>query len=153
MDIRHHLDIYTVVQDIHNESSNQSIKTYRVPTMTTFHHSFYGRFQIIYALEIEIGFQTLFISIVFDMLKRNKPLLMNIPCVLGIWGQTPHSEATRGLSKRDDKIISTQHSLHNYGASRWKLQLAENTSRVNHQHNCKIQSTLSPPPDTGEHVS
>ena len=152
MDIRHHLDIYTVVQDIHNESSNQSIKTYRVSTMTTFHHSFYGRFQIIYALEIEIGFQTLFISIVFDMLKRNKPLLMNIHCVLGIWGQTPHSEATRGLSKRDDKIISTQHSLHNYGASRWKLQLAENTSRVNHQHNCKIQSTLSPPPDTGEHV-
>lgn len=78
---------------------------------------------------------------------------MNIHCVLGIWGQTPHSEATRGLSKRDDKIISTQHSLHNYGASRWKLQLAENTSRVNHQHNCKIQSTLSPPPDTGEHVN
>ena len=87
------------------------------------------------------------------MLKRNKPLLMNIHCVLGIWGQTPHSEATRGLSKRDDKIISTQHSLHNYGASRWKLQLAENSSRVNHQHNCKIQTTLSPPPDTGELVN
>ena len=31
--------------------------------------------------------------------------------------------------------------------------LRTNTSRVNHQHNCKIQSTLSPPPDTGEHVN
>ena len=56
MDIRYHLDIYTVVQDIHNESSNQSIKIYGVPTTTTIHHSFYGRLEIIYALEIEIRF-------------------------------------------------------------------------------------------------
>lgn len=36
--------------------SNQSISIYRVPTMTSMYHSFYGRLEIIYALEVKIRF-------------------------------------------------------------------------------------------------
>lgn len=50
---------------------------------------------------------------------------MNIYCALEVLEQTMHSEATLGLSNRDDNIISTQDRLHNYGASWWKVQLAE----------------------------
>lgn len=150
MDIAYHLDVYTVV---HNESSHPSIRIYRAPTMTAIYHPFYGSLEIIYALEMEIGFQTLFISIVFHTLKRNKPLLMNTHCVLGMWGQTVHSEATRGSSKRDDKIISTQHSLHKYGASWWELQLAEEPIKGESPTPLQDSTTHPPPPDTGELVN
>lgn len=37
---------------------------------------------------------------------------MKIHCVLGTLKQRVHSEAMRGSSKINDKIVSTQHRLH-----------------------------------------
>lgn len=67
----------------------------------------------------------LHISIVFNTLKRNKSLLMNTHCVLGVWEQRVHSKAMLGSSKRNDKIVSAQYSLNNSGANRWRLHLAK----------------------------
>lgn len=78
---------------------------------------------------------------------------MNIHCVLGIRDKHRIQKLQEAYPKGWQIISTHSTTLHSYGASRWKLQLAENTSRVNHQHNRKIQTTLSPPPDTGELVN
>ena len=74
--------------------------------------------RITYVFEVQIRFQALLISIVFDTPKRNKSLLMNLHCVLGIWEQRVPSKAMVGSSKRNEKTVSAQYSLHSSGANR-----------------------------------
>lgn len=122
-----------------SQSGHQSISIYRVPAMTSIYHSLYRRLEMIYALGADIIFSALFISFVFDTLKTNKPLLVNIHCVLGVWEQTVPSETTLSSTKRDDKIISTQYSLHNYVQADEHCSWLRNPQRVIHQHNHQIQ--------------
>ena len=72
---------------------------------------------------------------------------MNIHCVPGSLEQTTHSEATRSSSKKADKIISTQYSLCNCDANKWKLQLAEKP--IGRDSPTQLQdSAICPPPLT-----
>lgn len=73
---------------------------------------------------------------------------MNIHCVLGSLEQIIYSEATLCSSKKDDKTISTQYSLQNYSASKWKLQLAEKSIEGDLPTQQQNSTIYSPLPDT-----
>lgn len=57
MDIRYHLDVYTVVQNIYKQSIKQSINKHLPNAYYDISISiFYRSLKIIYALEVEIRF-------------------------------------------------------------------------------------------------
>lgn len=124
-DISYYCDVYAVVQDIHNESIEQSINKHLSSAYYDINISFLlwetQNYLCIRRSDSKYCLPHLFLI----HYKRNKPLLMNIHCELGKLEQTIHSEATLNSSKKHDNIISIQYRLCSYGASRWKLQLAE----------------------------
>lgn len=82
----------------------------------------------------------------FWHIKNKQAIVGEYPLCLRILEQTVLSEATLSSSKRDDKTISTQYSLHKCGASGWMLQLAKKPIEDDSPTQPQDSSTYSPPP-------
>lgn len=115
MDVKFHLDVYTVVQDIHNESIKQSINKHLLSACYNINISFLlwkawnylcirSRHHILGIVYLNCSWHT----------ENKQNIVGEYPLCLQILEQTAHSEATLSSSKRDDKTISTQYSLHNW---------------------------------------